>query len=258
MNTPILTVSNLTHRYGKTIAVDNVSFSLNQGVTVALVGSDGVGKSTLLSLIAGTKKRQSGEIEILGIRPKTQANRNYLARKVAFMPQGLGRNLYPTLTVMENIDFAARLYSLPEKVRQATIDRLLKATGLFAFQDRPAGKLSGGMKQKLSLCCALIHQPDILILDEPTTGVDPLSRRQFWELTDRLRGEFPQMTMIVATAYMEEAQRFEYLLGMHGGKLLFCDLRESVLKQTHTSTVEDAYRKMLPEKSDDNTPLYIP
>ena len=258
MTPPILTLSHLTHRYGKTLAVDNVSFSLNQGVTVALVGSDGVGKSTLLSLIAGTKKIQSGEIEVFGQIPKNQADRNQLADKIAFMPQGLGRNLYPTLTVMENIDFAARLYSLPEKIRLATIDRLLKATGLFAFKDRPAGKLSGGMKQKLSLCCALIHQPDLLILDEPTTGVDPLSRRQFWELTDKLRAEFPQMTMIVATAYMEEAERFDYLLAMNNGKLLAADFRENILHATNSSTVEDAYRRMLPEKTDNNQGLIIP
>ncbi|MBR2251947.1 MAG: ATP-binding cassette domain-containing protein, partial [Neisseriaceae bacterium] len=138
MNTPILTISHLTHRYGKTLAVDDVSLTIHQGATVALVGPDGVGKSTLLSLVAGTKKRQSGEIVVLGKTPKNQADRNALAYQIAFMPQGLGRNLYPTLTVMENIDFAARLYSLPENLRRATIDRLLKATGLFAFKERPA------------------------------------------------------------------------------------------------------------------------
>ena len=258
MNNPVLTISHLSHRYGKTVAVDDVSFSLNRGATVALVGPDGVGKSTLLSLIAGTKKQQAGDIVVLGKTPKNQRDRNLLNFQVAFMPQGLGRNLYPTLTVMENIDFAARLYSLPEKERLATIDRLLKATGLFAFKERPAGKLSGGMKQKLSLCCALIHQPEILILDEPTTGVDPLSRRQFWELTDKLRSEFPQMTMIVATAYMEEAERFDYLLAMNNGKLLAADRREIILEQTKSKTVEDAYRAMLPEKSDNNQGLTIP
>ena len=113
--------------------------------------------------------------------------REMLCPKIAYMPQGLGKNLYPTLSVFENVDFFGRLFGLDQEERKQRIDELLQATGLFPFADRPAGKLSGGMKQKLGLCCALIHEPDILILDEPTTGVDPLSRRLFWELVDHIR-----------------------------------------------------------------------
>src|SRR5699024_2081756 len=131
---------------------------------------------------------------------------------------------------------------------EAKIERLLKATALDPFPDRQAAKLSGGMKQKLSLCCALINDPDLLILDEPTTGVDPLSRRQFWDLVDELQAESEGMTVIVSTAYIEEAERFEYLLAMNAGKLLAADSTKNVLKNTNSKTLEEAYVKLLPER----------
>jgi len=162
------------------------------------------------------------------------------------MPQGLGRNLYPTLSVYENIDFHARLFGLDGQERTRQIARLMEATRLAPFSGRAAGKLSGGMKQKLSLCCALVHSPDLLILDEPTTGVDPLSRRQFWALVDDLRREHAGMTVIVATAYIEEAQRFERLLAMDAGRLLENKPTADVLADYGTDVLEDAYVKMLP------------
>ena len=133
--------------------------------------------------------------------------------RIAYMPQGLGRNLYPTLSVFDNIDFFGRLFGQGAAERRARIDELLKATGLDPFPDRPCGKLSGGMKQKVSLCCSLMHDPDLLILDEPTTGVDPLSRRQFWELINSIRARRPQMSVIVATAYMDEASAVRLACG---------------------------------------------
>ena len=140
--------------------------------------------------------------------------------RIAYMPQGLGKNLYPTLSVFENTDFFARLFGLSRAEAKRRIAELLDSIGLGPFPDRPAGKLSGGMKQKLCLCCALIHDPDLLILDEPTTGVDPLSRRQFWELVDRIRADRPGMSVLVATAYMEEAARFDWLVAMDAGHVL--------------------------------------
>ena len=125
------------------------------------------------------------------------------------MPQGLGKNLYPTLSVEENLEFFGRLFGHDKAERDRRILDLLTATGMSPFRDRPAAKLSGGMKQKLGLCCALIHDPDLLILDEPTTGVDPLSRRQFWDLIARIRAHRPGMSVLTATAYMEEADRFD-------------------------------------------------
>ncbi|WP_455024459.1 ATP-binding cassette domain-containing protein [Neisseria elongata] len=244
MNT--VSIQNLSHRYGKTLALDGVSLDIPKGATVGLIGPDGVGKSTLLSLMAGVKVIQDGRVEVLGGDMADKDVRRDLSHRIAFMPQGLGRNLYPTLSVYENIDFHARLFGLDGQERTRQIARLMEATRLAPFADRAAGKLSGGMKQKLSLCCALVHSPDLLILDEPTTGVDPLSRRQFWALVDDLRREHAGMTVIVATAYIEEAQRFERLLAMDAGRLLENKPTADVLADYGTDVLEEAYVKMLP------------
>ena len=241
-----VSISRLSHRFGKTQALDDVSLDIPRGATVGLIGPDGVGKSTLLSLIAGVRVIQSGRVEVLGGDMADKNVRREMSHRVAFMPQGLGRNLYPTLTVAENIDFHARMFGLNAKQRQARIRLLTEATGLLPFTGRAAGKLSGGMKQKASLCCALVHSPDLLILDEPTTGVDPLSRRQFWSLVDDLRQEHAGMTVIVATAYIEEAQQFERLLAMDAGRLLENKPTAEVLREYGADNLEEAYIKMLP------------
>ena len=234
------------HRYGKVRALADLSLSLPAGATIGLIGPDAVGKSTLLSLIAGSKRLQQGTLEVLGSNLARRREREALLPRVAFMPQGLGRNLYPTLSVHENVDFFGRLFGLAARQREARIRRLLEATGLAAFPDRAAGKLSGGMKQKLGLCCSLVHDPELLILDEPTTGVDPLSRRQFWTLVDSLRAERPGMTVIVATAYMEEAERFEYLIAMDAGRVLISDWLRNVISRTGATHLEEAYVSLLP------------
>ncbi|MDO4907955.1 ABC transporter ATP-binding protein/permease [Neisseria sp.] len=247
MNTrPAVSLQAVTHRYGKTLALADVSLAIPRGVTVGLIGPDGVGKSTLLSLIAGVRVIQAGEVRVLGGDMAGKQTRQALSHRIAYMPQGLGKNLYPTLSVYENIDFHARLFGLGAVERKARIARLLEATGLAPFPDRAAGKLSGGMKQKLSLCCALVHSPDLLILDEPTTGVDPLSRRQFWALVNALRAEQAGMTVIVATAYIDEAEQFEHLLAMDGGRLLANRPTREVLAAYGAATLEEAYIKMLP------------
>ena len=258
-NNLAVSVTHLKHRYANTQALDDVSITIPKGRTVGLIGPDGVGKSTLLSLIAGAKIIQQGEVRVFGRNMANAAERNLMTHKIAFMPQGLGKNLYLTLSVYENIDFHARMFGLTPNQRKSRIARLLKATGLSPFAQRPAGKLSGGMKQKLSLCCALVHSPDLLILDEPTTGVDPLSRRQFWQLVEDLRAETREMTVIVATAYIDEAEGFEYVLAMDDGKIIANTSTKQLIAQTQSKNLEQAYIKQLPsEKRGAVDGLYIP
>jgi ribosome-dependent ATPase len=252
-------VSSVIHRYGNTVALDGTSLSIRTGSTVAFIGPDGVGKSTLLGLIAGVKRIQTGTVTVLGGDMASRAHRDAVAPRIAYMPQGLGRNLYSTLSVVENIDFFGRLYGQADRERRRRIARLLAATGLDPFPDRPAGKLSGGMKQKLGLCCALVHDPDLLILDEPTTGVDPLSRRQFWNLIAQMSTERPGTTLLVATAYMEEAERFEHIVAIDEGKIIAAGDRASILAHTRANTLEEAYIALQrPERRGERVPLVIP
>ena len=252
-------IDGLSHHYGKVTALENISLQLASGETIGLIGPDGVGKSTLLSVIAGVKIIQQGQVKVLGGNMADKSFRRQNSSRIAFMPQGLGKNLYPTLSVYENIDFFASLFGLRERERGKRIRHLLDATGLAPFPDRPAGKLSGGMKQKLSLCCSLVHDPDLLILDEPTTGVDPLARRQFWSLVDSMRADRPDMSVIVATAYIEEAQNFKYIIAMDNGKILVNDLTSKVLEDTKSQTLEEAYVKLLPkDRKGSGTGLKIP
>jgi ribosome-dependent ATPase len=252
-------VDSLSHRYGDTLVLDHVSLSIPSGSTVALIGPDGVGKSTLLGLVAGVRRIQSGTVRVLGGDMESRAHRDAVSSRIAYMPQGLGRNLYQTLSVVENIDFFGRLYGQSADERRERIAGLLAATGLDPFPDRPAGKLSGGMKQKLGLCCALVHDPDLLILDEPTTGVDPLSRRQFWELIEQIRANRPSMTLLVATAYMEEAARFERIVAIDEGKILAAGAKSEVLARANGTTLEEAYISLQrPERRGERTQLMIP
>lgn len=243
----IASLVGVTHRYGAIAALERVDLDIPAGCMAGLIGPDGVGKSTLMALVGGVRKLQTGKIRVLGGDITDRSHLRRCNQRIAYMPQGLGKNLYPTLTVTENLDFFGRLFGQSTAERHARIGDLLWATGLEAFPDRAAGDLSGGMKQKLSLCSALIHDPDLLILDEPTTGVDPLSRQQFWDLIVRIRAERPEMSVIVTTAYMEEADRFDWLAAMSGGKIIATGTPTQIKSQSGQATLEEAFIALLPE-----------
>lgn len=244
---PVALLEHVGQQFGATIALRDISLAIPARRMVGLIGPDGVGKSSLLSLIAGARTIEQGNVMVLGGDMRDVHHRREVCPKIAWMPQGLGKNLYHTLSVYENVDFFARLFDHDKAERELRINELLQSTGLAPFRDRPAGKLSGGMKQKLGLCCALIHDPQLLILDEPTTGVDPLSRAQFWELIDSIRQRQPAMSVLVATAYMEEAERFDWLVAMNAGEVLATGSAAELKAQTGSQTLEQAFIALLPE-----------
>lgn len=244
---PVALLEHVGQQFGATIALRDISLAIPARRMVGLIGPDGVGKSSLLSLIAGARIIEQGNVMVLGGDMRDVHHRREVCPKIAWMPQGLGKNLYHTLSVYENVDFFARLFGHDKAERELRINELLQSTGLAPFRDRPAGKLSGGMKQKLGLCCALIHDPQLLILDEPTTGVDPLSRAQFWELIDSIRQRQPAMSVLVATAYMEEAERFDWLVAMNAGEVLATGSAAELKAQTGSQTLEQAFIALLPE-----------
>lgn len=255
----IAKVKNLSHKYDDVIALDNVTLEIPSNKMIGFIGPDGVGKSTLLAIISGVKKIQTGDVAVLSGDISNAKFRNTICPKIAYMPQGLGKNLYMSLSVYENVEFFGRLFGQDKKERDIRITKLLQSTGLLPFKDRSVGKLSGGMKQKLGLCCALIHDPDLLILDEPTTGVDPLSRRQFWELIDTIRNRTSNMSVLIATAYMEEAQSFDQIIAMDDGKILAQATPEELLHKTNTTNIDEAFIELLPEhKRKNHTKLVIP
>ena len=256
---PVARLAGVSLRYGKTLALDAVNLEVPTGCMVGLIGPDGVGKSSLLALISGARAVQQGEVEVLGGDMRVARHRNRVCPAIAYMPQGLGKNLYPALSIEDNLQFFGRLFGHDTGERRRRIDELTKATGLHAFLDRPVGKLSGGMKQKLGLCCALIHDPDLLILDEPTTGVDPLARTQFWSLIARIRGARPGMSVMVATAYMEEAERFDWLVAMDAGRILATGSPKELHERTGTATLEAAFIALLPkEKTRGHKAIVVP
>jgi ribosome-dependent ATPase len=256
---PVVRLAGVRLRYGKVEALRGIDLDIAAGRMIGLIGPDGVGKSSLLSLIAGARAVQEGKVHVLGGDIADSRHREAVCPRIAYMPQGLGKNLYPTLSVEENLQFFARLFGHGAAERRRRIDELTRSTGLHGFLARPAGKLSGGMKQKLGLCCALIHDPDLLILDEPTTGVDPLARAQFWELIARIRRQRPTMSVIVATAYMDEAQRFDWLVAIDDGAVLATGTPAELLERTARDSLEAAFVALLPEeKKRGHAPVEIP
>ena len=244
----VATIEAVTHRYGKVVALDAISLEIPSGKMIGIVGPDGVGKSTLLGLVAGAKKLQQGKITALDGDIGDVRHRRAVGPRIAYMPQGLGKNLYLELSVYDNVDFMAQLFGHSEAERPVRIKELLDATGLGPFADRPAGKLSGGMKQKVGLCGALVHDPDLLVLDEPTTGVDPLSRRQFRALIDDIRAGRPGMSVVISTAYMDEAQQWDWIVAMDAGRVLATGTPAELMERSGTTDLEHCFIALLPEE----------
>ncbi|WP_129774445.1 ribosome-associated ATPase/putative transporter RbbA [Peristeroidobacter soli] len=245
---PVAAIKNVTHRYGEVLALDGITLDIPSGLMVGIIGPDGVGKSTLMGLLAGSRKMQEGTMTVLGGDIGDIRHRRLVCPRIAYMPQGLGKNLYLELSVWDNIDFMAQLFGLSRTERPAKVQELLDATGLAPFPQRPAGKLSGGMKQKVGLCGALVHEPDLLVLDEPTTGVDPLSRRQFWALIDDIRRDRPSMSVVIATAYMDEAQMWDWIVAMDAGKVLATGTPAELMQRTASKDLEQCFIRLLPEE----------
>jgi ABC-2 type transport system ATP-binding protein len=231
----------LTRRFEELIAVDSLNLQIERGEIFGLVGPDGAGKTTIMRLLTGVLEPTSGDAWVDDKHITSQAEQ--IKENIAYMSQRFG--LYEDLTVIENINFYADVYRVSKKERADKIDRLLGFSGLLAFKTRQTKNLSGGMKQKLGLACALIHTPKVLFLDEPTNGVDPISRRDFWQILYQLLKE--KVTILLSTAYLDEADRCVRVGLMHKGKLLRCDVPGAIKKQTNTESMEEAFISIINE-----------
>jgi ABC-2 type transport system ATP-binding protein len=219
---PAVALAALTRRFGALTAVDALTFHVEAGELFGIVGPDGAGKTTTLRMLAGVLRPTSGDVRVAGVDVGTEPEA--VKHHIAYMAQRFG--LYEDLTVAENLDFYADLYRVPRRDRPARLERLYAFSRLGEFKDRLAGKLSGGMKQKLSLSCCLVHHPQVLLLDEPTFGVDPISRRELWLILHEMVAE--GTTVIVSTAYLDEAERCDRVVMMHEGRTLALDRPETL------------------------------
>ncbi len=227
-----ITTESLTKSFNSLTAVDGLTISVSEGEIFGLVGPDGAGKTTVMRLLTGILDPTSGDAWVAGHHISQEAEA--LKEEIGYMSQRFG--LYPDLTVMENINFYADIYYVPRKGREERIEQLLAFSNLTPFKRRQAGNLSGGMKQKLGLACALIHTPKVLFLDEPTNGVDPVSRRDFWRILYQLLRE--KVTIFVSTAYLDEAERCNRVGLIHKGELLACGSPDEVKKLMRGTIVE--------------------
>lgn len=221
----VIEMSGLVKNFGDITAVDSLDLSVKQGEIFGLIGPDGAGKTTTIRILATVLTPTRGHAAVMGY--DTVRHSEEIKRHVGYMAQQF--NMYRDLTVMENLEFFANVHGMPKIRRRERIDQLLQFARLTEFTDRWAGRLSGGMKKKLALACALVHEPDVLLLDEPTTGVDPISRREFWDILADLH--IQGTTIFVSTPYMDEAERCSRVGLMYDGRLLQCDSPPSLQRQ---------------------------
>ena len=229
----------LTRKFGSLTALDSLNLQVQEGEIFGLVGPDGAGKTTTMRLLTGILNPSAGEAWVYNKHTVREAEP--LKEHIAYMSQRFG--LYEELSVLENVNFYADVYGVAKEKRNEMIERLLGFSGLLPFKERFAGKLSGGMKQKLGLTCALIHTPRVLFLDEPTNGVDPVSRRDFWNILYDLLKE--KVTIFCSTSYLDEAERCRRVGLIHKGKLLRCDFPDSIKKECNVKTLEQAFIQII-------------
>lgn len=235
---------NLTKKFGDLAAVSNLNLRVAQGEIFGLVGPDGAGKTTTFRLLSTALEQTEGEAKIIGLDVRKDEEK--IREKIGYMPQRF--SLYEDLTVMENLDFFADLYGIKKELKEKRKRELLEFTKLGPFQNRYARHLSGGMQKKLALACCLIFTPEILFLDEPTTGVDPVSRQDFWKILQNL----PYLTILIATPYMDEAERCDRIALMREGRVLVCDSPLAIKKKTNSQNLEEAFIKLV---EGERTPL---
>lgn len=221
----MIKITNLTKKFGNIVAVNGVSLEVQSNEIFGLIGPDGAGKTTLIRLLCGLIDPTNGDATIDEKSIKKYPEEIRLS--VGYMPQKF--SLYRDLTVIENLNFYADIYLVSRKERTKTIERLLGFSNLFPFKNRLAENLSGGMKQKLGLCCSLIHRPKLLILDEPTNGVDPLSRREFWNILEELKRQ--EVTIFISTSYMDEAEKCDHVGLMHSGEIVYKGKPGDIIKE---------------------------
>ena len=236
-NSTVINITDLCKSYKNKLAVDTVTLTVNHGEIYGLIGPDGAGKSSLMKTIAGVLSFEQGKLAVFGINVNSEATAEKIKGRLGFMPQGLGLNLYGDLSIEENINFFAQLRQVSPEDLNERKNKLLEMTRLNMFRERPMKNLSGGMKQKLGLICTLIHQPELILLDEPTTGVDPVSRRDFWSILTELLHE-QGITALVSTSYMDEAARFNRLSLMHNGQILASGEPETICQQAQGCSIE--------------------
>lgn len=240
---PMVEVENVSLQFKQTQALQDISFNVRRQNIFGLVGSDGAGKSSMLKLIAGMLLPSRGKIRIDSL--EATARRTQIKRIIGYMPQRFG--LYPDLTVDENMNFFMDIFGISRAERKKRREKYLGFSNLLPFADRQAGALSGGMKQKLGLACVLVHEPRLLILDEPTNGVDPVSRNEFWDILSNMKEE--GMTIIVSTAYLDEGERCDFLGVMHQAALLAC-APPAVIRGAEPS-LEEAIIEQIKQKDGD-------
>lgn len=238
---PAIKSIGLTKKFDDLFAVDNLNLEVNAGEIFGLVGPDGAGKTTTMRLLTGILDPTAGDAWVDDKHVVKQSEQ--LKENIAYMPQRFG--LYEELTVIENINFYSDVYCIPRTKRAVKVDELLGFSGLLPFKTRLAGNLSGGMKQKLGLACALIHTPKVLFLDEPTNGVDPVSRRDFWKILYKLLEQ--KVTIFLSTAYLDEADRCSKVGLLHKGKLLRCDLPANIKSQASAKSMEESFITIINE-----------